>query len=302
MSTYFIQQQQKSPCPGKYCGIQDNSTTCGACTRGYRSENGICLPCEDSLSLYNVMYLCFMTLLALICHWGFFTYSLRKQKDLSLYILIRLSTVYVLSFVELSIAFLLTLLVFPPYGKLNIHVCQIKMLSDFYPVFYNPVVNYTKKLRCSYEVVYPLQSAVFVLYIFATLLMLLLRPFLIFVLYQKNVYHSIYTALHFYPCLMIFHAIAAGLIYFSFPILTIVSAIIFNAVHFTHVGHTQQKWFKFVRLLRGDVRNWICYCLHVILLLCGLISLTKLESLKVLLAFAFVPAPLYILLWKFAEY
>lgn len=57
---------------------------------------------------------------------------------------------------EITIALMLTLLSFPPFGQLTIHVCPVKLLSDFYPIFHNPTVNYRKKLRCSYEVVYPL--------------------------------------------------------------------------------------------------------------------------------------------------
>ncbi|CAF4359795.1 unnamed protein product, partial [Adineta steineri] len=71
---------------------------------------------------------------------------------------------YFLSILEILLAFIFTLLTFPPIGTLTMNVCQVKLLSDFYPMFHNPIVNYRKKLRCSYEVVYPLQSAIFVLY------------------------------------------------------------------------------------------------------------------------------------------
>jgi len=72
------------------------------------------------------------------------------------FVLFRQTILYFLSILEIILAFILTLLSFPPIGKLTFNVCQVKFLSDFYPMFHNPIVNYRKKLRCSYEVVYPL--------------------------------------------------------------------------------------------------------------------------------------------------
>lgn len=60
------------------------------------------------------------------------------------------------SLLELIFALICTLLSFPPFGQLTVNVCPVKMLSDFYPIFHNPIINYQKKLRCSYEIVYPL--------------------------------------------------------------------------------------------------------------------------------------------------
>lgn len=63
-------------CPGKYCGrvSYDNGTWsgCGACPRGYRAnDESICLLCMETLSLYDWLYLGFMTLLLLVLHWFF---------------------------------------------------------------------------------------------------------------------------------------------------------------------------------------------------------------------------------------
>ena len=70
--------------------------------------------------------------------------------------ILRQTILYFLSILEITLAFIFTLLTFPPIGKLMLHVCHVNLLSDFYPMFHNPIVNYRKKLRCSYEVVYPL--------------------------------------------------------------------------------------------------------------------------------------------------
>jgi len=243
------------------------------------------------------MYISFMVLLALSLHWFLITYQRKKQHDLSRKTLIKLSLLYVSSIVELALGFLFAILVFPPFGEFNIYTCPINMLSDFYPVFYNPVdARYTKKFRCSYEVVYPFQSLILVLYTFSTILMLLIRPFFVIILHRKYVYRSIYNALHFYPCLIFLHVLCGGLIYYSFPTLTVVSSIVFNAIHFTYVSNDKENWSKFILALRRDVRNWLIYFLHVIVLCCGLITF---EVSLPMLWMAFVPGLLYILLWKF---
>lgn len=120
------------------------------------------------------MYIVFMALLALSFHW-YFIYQLRKKKQRNLTLIkyveisfdeifnrfsspngFRQTILHFLSTLEITVALILTLLSFPPFGQLTIHVCPVKLLSDFYPIFHNPTVNYRKKIRCSYEVVYPL--------------------------------------------------------------------------------------------------------------------------------------------------
>jgi hypothetical protein len=162
------------------------------------------------------------------------------------------------------------------------------------------------------------QSTIVMLYTYASLLMLLIRPLLSIVINRKYIAATIYSALHFYPCLLVLHALFGGLICklesmnifiyvlysfkdFSFPILTISSGVLLNAIHFTLVANGEHQWFPFVRKLCGNIKNWIIYLIHVLILLCGLISLTQFEHDYhfILLATIFVPAVLYILLYKF---
>jgi hypothetical protein len=42
--------------------------------------------------------------------------------------------------------------------------------------------------------------------------MLLIRPFFVGIIHRKFISASIYSALHFYPCLLILHAVCGGLI------------------------------------------------------------------------------------------
>jgi len=91
------------------------------------------------------------------------------------------------------------------------------------------------------------------------------------------------------------------LIDFSFPILTITSAVLLNAIHFTLIANGENEWIPFLRKLCGNIQNWIIYLVHVIILLCGLISLTQFEKEYhfILLPTVFLPGLLYILLYKF---
>lgn len=88
---------------------------------------------------------------------------------------------------------------------------------------------------------------------------------------------------------------------FSFPILTIGFSIFLNAIHFTIVANGENEWFPFLQKLCGNVQNWIIYFIHILLLLCGLISLTQIENEYdwTLLSSVFLPGLLYILLYKF---
>lgn len=96
----FNDLSTKKICPGKYCGYSDvNQTTCGvsfsfdscsnyertdflqACPRGFRvNDEKICQLCTDSLSLYNFMYIVFMSLLALSFH-AYYIHRLEKKKS-----------------------------------------------------------------------------------------------------------------------------------------------------------------------------------------------------------------------------
>jgi hypothetical protein len=83
--------------------------------------------------------------------------------------------------------------------------------------------------------------------------------------------------------------------------LTITSAVLLNAIHFTLIANGENEWIPFVRKLCGNIKNWIIYIIHVIILLCGLISLTQLEPEYhfILLPTVFLPGLLYVFLYKF---
>ena len=56
---------------------------------------------------------------------------------------------------EASLSLIFTLFVYKPYGSLQVYTCQSQFLYEWYPMLFNPLVNYTHTQRCTSEVVYP---------------------------------------------------------------------------------------------------------------------------------------------------
>lgn len=70
-------------CPGLYCGRLklDNDTwsDCGACPRGYQVVANHCIPCTDTPTQYDWLYLGFMALMPLIGSWFFIDMVSKEQ-------------------------------------------------------------------------------------------------------------------------------------------------------------------------------------------------------------------------------
>ena len=58
--------------------------------------------------------------------------------------------------VESAVAAICTLLVVTPVGSLSVTSCEVKALSDWYTMFYNPSPDYVHTIHCTQEAVYPL--------------------------------------------------------------------------------------------------------------------------------------------------
>lgn len=65
----------------------------------------------------------------------------------------RIAVVYALPLVECIMALITTFLVFPPYGSLELNACELKELSDWYSVLFNPQIDYDNQLNCTQEVI-----------------------------------------------------------------------------------------------------------------------------------------------------
>ncbi len=60
------------------------------------------------------------------------------------------------SALECSMSALLSVLLLRPAGSLHLVSCPVRSISDWYTMFFNPTVNYTRTLHCTHEAVYPL--------------------------------------------------------------------------------------------------------------------------------------------------
>ncbi|VDN23163.1 unnamed protein product [Gongylonema pulchrum] len=130
-----------SSCPG-FCGRQaftwspGNITysDCQACNWGYRSiDKLLCSSCVDLLPLYDWLYL-------------IFPFSIRQHLFLQ----------HLSCLLECVVSALFTVLIMPPRGSPLLYGCAKSSLREWYPIFYNPVVNHSHTMRCAQEIVFPL--------------------------------------------------------------------------------------------------------------------------------------------------
>lgn len=135
--------------------------------------NSVCDECTTPLELYDYSFLVFHALVPLFVN-GLFVkwYSARHSRSSAhTYVSRTDCLVYFFSLLrsqlwliaqlaccllESSIAFVCSLLLVKPVGSLVVHGCRKGGIQEWYPMFHNPVINYTHTLRCTYEVVYPL--------------------------------------------------------------------------------------------------------------------------------------------------
>lgn len=296
-----IKMDHSTHCPGLYCGrieVDGKWSECGACPRGYRaSASSLCLPCQDSPTFYDWLYLGFMALLLLVSEWYIIDQTMQR----------RIFTTDVISlhfgaFVENVLAAFLTLLLFEPRGSLNIISCKVKRLSDWYTLLHNPTPCYAETLRCTQEAVYPLYSMVFIHYLFSLIFMLLTRPCVICKFAGGRGKKSIYLSMYLIPGLVVLQATCGGLLYYSFPFITIILSVISIA---SHLAFRLDQSMKSLFLDSAqDVRNLVIILGHWILHAYGIIAITQLSrpilhsSLIALVPF---PALFYILTSKFTD-
>ncbi|XP_028402899.1 JNK1/MAPK8-associated membrane protein-like [Dendronephthya gigantea] len=208
-------------CLGQYCG-RLNGTECGRCPRGYRTDGYFCRECLNNPTLYDWLYLGFMALVTTLMHYTFnYQYS-RTQKHM---VIMQISAT-----LESLLSGLFTLLVTEPKGSLLIHTCEVKKLSDWYTVFFNPKPDHVNEIRCTQEAVYPLYSMVLYYYAFCVLLLLVFRPLISMKLCESQGSKCIYAALYFLPITAMIHATCAGLLYYSYPYLLLIGSILSTAI------------------------------------------------------------------------
>ncbi|KRX94798.1 RNA-binding protein 25, partial [Trichinella pseudospiralis] len=164
------------------------------------------------------------------------------------------------------------------YRKLQPHL--LNKLQDWYPVFYNPVIDYTKTVHCTQEAVYPLYFLPFVYYLFSLLSLSIVHPIVICAFKLKK----------------------EGASDYAFPYIILFAAICLNAMHLalyetqTPICILNDMWRK--------KQNLAVLCVLIYLYLYGILSISRFSSYWVYnVMFLFIPAPsiFYILTVKFTH-
>ncbi|KAF7418633.1 hypothetical protein HZH68_001286 [Vespula germanica] len=289
-------------CPGIYCGkellVNGNWSDCGACPRGYRTNlSSSCVPCEDTPMFYDWLYLGFMALLALVLHWFCIDGVSMRRNIPKEVIALHLSALF-----EILSASLITLQLTDPIGTFEIRSCRTRRLSDWYTLLHNPSPNYETTLHCTQEAVYPLYTMVFVFYALGIVIMLILRPMIAKKFLPKHGKFSIYAALYFYPILALLHAVGGGLIYYSFPYITIILSVLSNAAHFAFKLNQTMKSLLLSSV--SDVKNVIVILGHWLLHGYGVVAVATLRGISIhpaMLVLVPLPALFYIFTARFTD-
>ncbi|XP_017883066.1 JNK1/MAPK8-associated membrane protein [Ceratina calcarata] len=289
-------------CPGLYCGREllpdGNWSDCGACSRGFRANaSSICVPCEDEPMFYDWLYLGFMVLLALNLHWCSIDMVSMRRTIPKEVIALHLSAL-----LEVVAASLITLQLTDPVGTFSIRSCRATKLSDWYTLLHNPSPNYEETLHCTQEAVYPLYTMVFVFYALGIAIMLLIRPIVAKKFLPKRGVFSIYAALYFYPILAVLHAVGGGLIYYSFPYITIILSVLSNAAHFSLKLNQSVK--ALLLSCVSDMKNAIVLLGHWFFYGYGLVAAATFRGFCIhpaMLALVPLPALFYILTARFTD-
>jgi len=161
-----------------------------------------CSPCRDELTTYSWLYLGFMTLLPLMMHCFFIDMDAKDRKFSRKQLILTAS-----AFVEVALSAVLATLFMEPMWELRLYACDVRKLTDWYTLFYNPSPNYESRVYCTQEAVYPLQTIVLVFYFLCLVNMFLIRPLVSKVMDvggQEQGAHLLGPLLsapaHLYPC------------------------------------------------------------------------------------------------------
>jgi len=299
---------EAASCPGLFCGRTDwgserpsnaskRYSSCGPCPRGQRSLGSLCRECKSPPLLYDWLYLGFIALFTLLAHWVVIDLAASHRRLSRELLLLHGAALF-----EVGLSAVLTLLLAEPRWQFNIFACEVHGLADWYPLLHNPSPNYGAALHCTHEIVYPRFSIVYVFLGLCLLSMIIIRPLLASKLLPGRGRNSIYAALYFLPIIAFVHSVLGGVVYYSYPYLTLLSSLVSCAAHFA---------FKLDQSLRSlllssitDSRNLTILLGHWALHAYGILAITELRQLSLhlsLLTLVPLPALFYILTARFTD-
>lgn len=204
---------------------------------------------------------------------------------------------YLSAITEVGLSAVLTVFLSEPMFTFDIHSCGVSNLSDFYTFFFNPNLRYEKTLICTQERVWPLSTMVLIFYVFCVTFMLLLRPLINEKVKSKieKASLAVYYALYAFPLLALIHSLFGGLVYFSFPFLSIIISCGANAGHFAMKLDQSTKSLLITSVT--DVRNIIIIVGNWLLFAFGIVSVKKFY----LLLLTPVPSIFYIITSRYTS-
>uniref|UniRef100_A0A7E4UVH8 JNK1/MAPK8-associated membrane protein n=1 Tax=Panagrellus redivivus TaxID=6233 RepID=A0A7E4UVH8_PANRE len=272
-------------CPG-FCGkvrlpALDNASTstdllsedgrlysdCGACPWGTKAVNSLyCEPCTEGLRPYDFAFIVFHALFPLLINVIVIKSSAIVGRNL------KIPRIWIVAqilcgFLESTLSVVLVLFIYEPFGTLTIHSCQNHELYQWYSMWYNPVINYTRTLRCTSEIVYPLYSLPFAILFMNLVTLAILRSLLyVFASYfatPKLPSKPFYGVMWTLPIITIFHAAFSGFIYYAFPYVLLAMSLSLNVFHFASVG--RKTIVGFLKTMVQDPEHFITYTLHLVL-------------------------------------
>jgi hypothetical protein len=248
--------------------------------------------------MHDWFYLVFMSLALLLVEWYIIDYSL-KRRNLPFDVL----TLHLSAAIEVTSASLLALLVnSDPLGSFSLKSCRVHRIADWYTVFFNPSPDYKDTLRCTSEAVYPLYSIVFLFYVFALALLLLVRPFIVRKVSDKNGSKTIYLTMYLIPGMTLVHAVLGGVIYYLFAYITIIGSIVSIAAHLACRLDQRMSALFFDSI--KDARSVVILIGHWALHAFGLVSLTEMKEPSmngILLACVPLPTLFYVVTSRFTD-
>lgn len=242
-----------------------------------------------------------MAFLPLVLHW-FFIDVVAGRRYQSRSNMREVILQFICATIEVIVASISTLLLSSPMGSVTLKTCRAEALSDWYTLLHNPRPHYKYTLHCTQEAVYPLYTIVLVMYVFGLMMMLLLRPWVAMGASMEYTTVAIYCALYFYPVLVLIHAVAAGIIYYSFPYIVIILSMMSSAAHFS--GKKDQSAMSLLVTSVTDGRNVLILLGHWLMHAYGIISVTGLRDPVfhgALLALVPTPAAFYIFTAQFTD-
>ncbi|KAI1701451.1 JNK1/MAPK8-associated membrane protein [Ditylenchus destructor] len=282
-------------CPG-FCGripqVNESNgarflSACQACPWGARSgKQSLCYDCSSSLNAYDYCFFIFHTLVTLFINSLFVVKFYSRRKPTSRHRL-WLTAQICCVMLESSLSLITALLISNPSGSLSVYGCPTQSIYEWYPMFFNPLVNYTKVLRCSHELVYPRYTLPFINLCIQLVNLLVLRSVMYIFAATKTGTKlpagPFYAALWVLPMTAFFHSILSGVVYFIFPYICVISSLALNAIHMAmqdmEKGKKELKgikeMFKIVFSKNGE--HLALVTVHMLLFGFGIVSIALFE-------------------------